>query len=837
MKTFPAIPLLSLAGFLFSPLAPASFLEQEARPFLNKHCVRCHGADKAESDFRVDQLTTDFADPSMAHAWIEIRDMINLDEMPPIDEPRPEIEKVEALSAWIAEGLRRAEKEALANEGRILLRRLNRQEYTHTLTDLLMMEFPTGKSPMDFLPADGTAEGFDKVSAALLLDPSLLKQYYDVARLVLDQAIVEGDPEYPTQTNRLEFEEIADSRAIRYLTSNRSMQPVQGGLQVVQGTTRSFALIRYEHDGKNRSITPTNGQYRFTLRASGKPGADGTLPRLRVSQNHPDKSQELLMEFELTEAVEEYEIILPRDQQGGEVHVSMVNGTSLNMGQRPGENFMRRNADVGKDGNYAEVLRLGGRKFAEGWGGERSTPDPEKLDITRFPRAYLDWLEVEGPLYEQWPPRFQETYLGATPPESGQEMARANEAFRLFLPRAWRRPVDPSEWQSLLGVVQSELENGETFEEAMRVGFAAALTSPKFLYLYEPNPQEQVRELTNFELASRLSYFLWSSMPDQELFQLAANGQLSNPEVLMQQVDRMMADPKIERFVQGFAGQWLRTDTFLAFEPNEHLFKEYDERLERAVVEEPFAFFRTLLNENLSLLNFIDSDFVVVNERLAEHYAIPNVKGDHFQKVSLSSDSVRGGLLGMAGIHLAGADGQRTKPVSRAVYVREVLFNDPPDPPPPNAGEIEPNIKGENLTIRERLLQHQQIPSCAACHKSLDPYGLALENFNVIGRWRDREDGEGFGNRGNTPTIEVSGHLPNGREFGSFQDFRQALREQEDRFRRGIAEKMMVYALGRPVTPHDDSSLQHINSYMATQNDSLHSLVKGVVASPAFRTK
>jgi len=818
-------------------VAAADFDARQARDFLQAHCLECHEGEDAESDFRIDLLSADFTDHGNAGDWLEIRDMINLDEMPPIDEPRPDPQEAEAISKWIAGKLREAERSALANEGRVLMRRMNRHEYTHTLNDLLMMEFPTGRSPLDFLPADGTAEGFNKVSAALLLDPSLMRLYYDCARMVLDQAIVEGEPEFPTQTNRLEFEEIANSRAIRYLVTGLEKRPVEGGLQMINGGTRSFALIRYRHDGRNLQVTPTNGRYRFTLRAAGKPGAGGEMPRLRVIQSHPDDTQQLLMEFDLEEEMKEYEVVLPRDEKGGEIKVNMVNGNSPNMGQRPGEHFRQRNNEVGEKGDFAEVLRLGGRKVAEGWGGDRSTPDPDKLDLSRFPRAYLDYLEVEGPLYESWPPKFQKTYLGTTPPEEGEEIVRAEEAFREFLPRAWRRPVEPQEWTSLIEVVRSELEHGESFEEAMRVGFAAALTSPKFLFLNEPNPSEERRELNAFELATRLSYFLWSSMPDQRLFELASSGELTKPEVLMGEVDRMLADPKIERFVQGFAGQWLRTDTFLAFEPNKYLFEEYDPRLERAMPEEPLAFFRTVLEENLSLFNFIDSDFAVVNERLAEHYGIPGVEGDHFRKVALPPDSERGGLLAMAGVHLAGADGQRTKPVTRAVYVREVLFNDPPDPPPPNAGEIEPNIKGEKLTIRERLLQHQQIESCAACHRSIDPYGLALENFNVIGRWREQEDGEGFRRGADNPAIEASGRLPNGREFADFHEFRAALLEQDQRFRRGLAEKMMTYALGRPMTPLDDSSLQHITEYMAERGDTARSLVQGVVASTAFRSK
>jgi hypothetical protein len=247
-------------------------------------------------------------------------------------------------------------------------------------------------------------------------------------------------------------------------------------------------------------------------------------------------------------------------------------------------------------------------------------------------------------------------------------------------------------------------------------------------------------------------------------------------------------------------------------------------------------FFRTILLHDLDAVNFIDSDFLIVNDRLAVHYGIPGVVGEEFRRVDLPPDSRRGGLLGMAGVHQAGSDGVRTKPVSRAVYVRDVLFNDPPDPPPPGAGEIEPNIQGEKLTVRQRLIQHQQIESCASCHRKLDPYGLALENFNVIGQWREQQDGEGF--RGSSaPAIDSSGRLPNGAEFRDFPEFQNLLLEQDVRFRRGLAEKMLVYALGRPVQPSDDGVLNQAVKAMTEQDGTLRSLIKSLVASEVFVEK
>ncbi len=813
----------------------AQQVDQGVSKLLKQYCVDCHGSDTAESDFRVDTLTEDFADQANLGSWIEVRDRLNLGEMPPPDAPQPKIEELERASRWVASEIRSAQRKATAASGKRLMRRLNRHEYSNTIADLLSMKFPTGESPLDVLPPDGTAEGFDKVSTALLLDPSLMASYYQVARRIADRAIVDGPPEYPTETMRLEFEEIADSRAIGYLVNKLNMNPVEGGLEVFDGQTRSFGLLNYP-GVRGNNVAPVNGFYRFTVRAGGASGADGQPPRILLTQGHPDDSMRPIMEVDVSapwDAPEEYSVVVPRDTLGGELQVRLLNGTSLYMGQRPGENFMQRINEVGKQGDFTESLRLTGRKVAEGWGGDRSTPDPEKLDLSQHTRVMLDYLEVEGPLYEQWPPKSHTTffYRDRKPNESDRDYAES--ILSEFLPKAWRHPIDDDEVAPILRAVQIELDNGTTFNEAMRVALAATLTSPSFLYLVEPISGEQAISLNGYQIASRLSYMLWNSMPDEALFAAAASGRLGNATEIESQVDRMLADEKAQRFVEDFGRQWLRTEAFLAFDPAPNLYKEYDEKLAEAIVREPIEFLRSVVFGDLSTLNFIDSDFLVINQRLAEHYGIVGVEGEEFRRVPVPDGSPRGGLLAMAGVHQAGSDGIRTKPVSRAVYIREVLFHDPPDPPPPNAGEVEPNIEGENLTVRERLIEHQNIEACAACHRSLDPYGFALENFNVIGSWREQQDGENFRRR-KRPDIDASGTLPSGQSFETFEEFRQLLASQKDRFRRGLAEKLFLYALSRPALPSDDATIQAAAQDMANSGDTFRSLIKSIATSDAF---
>ena len=828
--SFPVVA--ALMAILLNSTEVSAAIPVSVSETLAAHCVQCHGPEKSKGDLRLDTLAGDFDDRTEANAWLEVRTRVNLGEMPPDEEDALAVDAITEISQFVTEGLRQAERRSRGAGGDANIRRLNRREYAQTIEDLLEITFLPGESPLDLLPPDGSAEGFDKVGGALFLDPSLMSSFYQVARRVADVALVEGPPDYPTEVMRLEYEDMADSRAIGYLTTRLGLQAVEGGVRLVEGQTRSFGMLRYP-GRRDNNVAPVSGFYRFTVRASGAPGADGEAPILKLEHKHPDDSMRILMEIPIEapwDAPQEYTVVVPRDTLGGELEISMVNAARLTMLDMPTIHFNQRNRDLGgKD--FAEVIRLAGRKAAEGWSAPGGTIDPDKLDLTQHPRLFLDYLEVEGPLYDSWPPPSHQSIVFDGPLGDRDPEAYAREIFARFLPKAWRRPVESDEIEPIVGLVSSELDAGASFIEALRVGLTAALTSPQFLFLGE---SMDGADRASFALAERLAAFLWGSMPDEALSQAARRGVLAADTELRSQVDRMLADPKRERFVRDFATQWLRVEDILAFTPDPQIYREFDAELAKAAIEEPVAFFAEALERDLPLSTFLNSDFVMVNQRLAEHYGFDGVRGKGFRPMALPRDSERGGLLGMMGVHLAGSDGIRTKPVSRAAYVREVLFNDPPDPPPPNAGEIEPNIEGENLSVRDRLLQHQEIESCAACHRSLDPYGLALENFNVVGSWRDHQDGEDFRRR-DPPDIDASGLLPNGVPFADFFQFRERLLGQEDRLRRGLAEKLLVYGLGRPISPADDAALIEITDRTRAQGDSLRALIHALVQSSVFR--
>lgn len=830
--------------------------ETDVKPFLAEHCVKCHGDETSEAELRLDTITADFVNRPSADHWVEVLNRINLGEMPPQDEDRPDAEELAGVVDWITSELKHVQKHSQATGGRVLLRRLTRLEYANTVRDLLNVEFVEGESPLEQLPPDGSIAGFDRVSKALLLDPSLMESYLTVAQRVVDRAVVFRPPLVPERTLRFEFEETANS-AMAYILEGRHAELEGGSLVLMESSARTYAKLRHPYNDKE---IPVTGRYRIRVRAAADPGrrgqpvymdvtygAEGRQARFRV-----DAEQETpqVYEFEKT-----FDAFTP-----GEFQVGIVNGTRFNQGNAEWYHLNGVLTRLAEEGKKLESTRMKARMRAEGSYGDyvRGSYLPQVLRPDDLPKLYLDWIEVVGPLQGEYPPRSMQTIFpdsqaaGRYADESTSRerlLSDARDIFVRLLPRAFRRPVTSAEVRSLVDLVDGELQAGVKSQQAIKTGLVAMLCSPDFLYLFEPSNQaKSPRRLNEHELACRLSYFLWSSMPDAELTRLADSQRLHSPEVLKDQIDRMLADPKMEGFVTGFARQWLKIDEIARFSPDVEIYPDFYATdmagIETDVEVEPLAFFREVLFRDESVVNFLDSDWLMLNERLAKLYGIPGVEGSDLRRVAIARNGDpashrRGGLLGMAGVHLWGADGNRTKPVERGKYLLTVLFNDPPPPPPPNAGEVEPNLGREKLTVRERLARHREQTTCNNCHRRIDPYGLAMEHFNVIGQWRDRLDGEKplarWGN--DRPVIDASGTLPNGRTFDDFSEFKQALLEQQDRFFRSLAEKLITYALGRTVEAGDRATIDTVIAAMNTHKPSLRTMLEAIVTSDLFQMK
>jgi hypothetical protein len=484
-------------------------------------------------------------------------------------------------------------------------------------------------------------------------------------------------------------------------------------------------------------------------------------------------------------------------------------------------------------------LRAKGAEIVENmfnnYHGPSQIPDPQ-YDLAKVPRLFLQTIEIEGPIVE-WPPA-SHLALGLMDTTS-QDEAGARAIFTKFLPRAYRRPAEKDEVERLVKMVTSTMKKHSLpFRDALRLALQAMLCSPEFTFLQEPKPQtpqQAARPLKGHELATRLSYFLWSTMPDDELFALAASGTLKQPAILRAQVARMLAAPQAHQFVENFAGQWLGVRDFGSVKPDTKEYNAYNHDVELAEAVEPIAFFQEVLAKNLPITSFLDSDFLMLNEHLAKHYGIKDVKGEEFRRVSITPEHHRGGVLGMGGLLTLLADGTRTLPVRRAAWVRGQLLGDPPLPPPPNAGAIQPNAAGQNLSVRERLERHRNEPNCASCHDKLDGYGLALENYDAIGAWRTRQNGEGM--RGDkTPKIDPSGKLKSGREFSDLASYKAALLAEKDTFARAFATKLLTYALCRPVGYVDHTTIDQCTAALKADDYRLQALIQAIIASPPFQT-
>ena len=469
--------------------------------------------------------------------------------------------------------------------------------------------------------------------------------------------------------------------------------------------------------------------------------------------------------------------------------------------------------------------------------------DP-KLDIAKRPRLWVGKMEWEGPVVE-WPPEGRKTLLFAGEERNDDRYLR--EIFAKFLPLAYRRTATPEELDRIVNwTLKAKADRNLSFTKAVREGVKNVLCSAKFLYLGSeampvPDPEKLApgqQPVDGWQFASRLSYLLWSSAPDGTLYRLAEQNKLREPAVLRDQVKRMIADPKASEFVRSFAGQWLSVQNFdNGNPPNRDFYKYYDDALRDSSKREPLEFFSEVLKQNLPVTSFLDSDFLIINERLAKHYGIDAVSGENFRQVPAPADGRRGGVLGMSGILTYLADGTRTLPVRRAAWVLDTLWNQPVPPPPPNAGDL-PAIKNKKArSVRERLNEHRLSENCASCHVRVDPFGMALENFDATGMWRDRQNGEGMRGDTSSPALDVSGKLPDGTEFKTVQEFKKALLAQQQTFIKGFTEKLLCYALGRPIAYGDHQTVDTIIAEAAKNDYRLQEIIQATVSSASFQTR
>ncbi len=838
--------------------------KEVAQPYIEKHCISCHGEKKAKAGFRIDLLSADFTSAKSAEQWKEVIDRINAGEMPPEDKKRPDAQLSTGFVNWVNSQLHEVELAAKKAGGRIPMRRLNRDEYANTVRDLLKLDGNIVRPLVEDMPADGKAEGFDRMGVALFFDQTQIERSLAVAEKIAALAIVTETP----KTNHF-----IDKFGFMRLRPPADMVEVFPAFEhkIPRGAKESFVKPDYiefiqgaptyrkeyegwggiQHFAIGKTVT-RDGYYRVRIKAKvdNRGRTEPNKFKLQYGMDSPIQAEtEVLLDPSgTTEAMLFLRGPVNGEVKGPQVFRVLWNHTEKAVIPEPEyqklvSNWTRirgmmEQAAVKRvpqaEMDALKKQRSEAEKALNDWKGQARIYNPA-MNAEKLPRLQIASIEIEGPVQKAWPPVSHKSLFFSG--DERHDAGYAREILTRFLPRAYRRPVTKDEIEAIVLVVSQAQTKGKlTFPEAMRIGLQRVLCAPGFLFLEEPSgATPQRRPITDYELASRLSYFLWSTMPDDELLELAAKGKLHEPATMATQLKRMLADPKSDQLVRNFGGQWLSVRDFGSVQPAAE-YKDYDKPLERAAKEEPFAFLAEIMTKNLPVTNIIDSDFLVVNDRLAKHYGIKDVQGAEFRRVAIQPEHHRGGVLGMAGLMTYLADGTRTLPMKRGSWVLRELFNDPPNNPPPNAGEIQPNTAGKSLTVRQRIELHRRDDICASCHAKLDPYGLALENYDAIGQWRERFNGEGF--RGpKTPQLDVSGSFPDGKKFATLEEYKAGLMRQKDKFARSFCVKMMTYALGRPVGYTDHADVDALTEALKKNDYRIQALITAIVSSEPFNTK
>ena len=812
----PALPhralalTLVLAVFVCNTTVPASAAEPWEM-FLSTYCLRCHGDQKVEGDLRIDTLSRDFRAGVDTHHWAEALDKINSGQMPPKDQPQPtqaEIQSfVTALDALLQDG--RAAR--MAARPPVSHYRLSRKEYQHTVYDLLGVRYDPSR-PGE-LNEDTLWHGYERIGAQLSLSPSHMDRYYRAAEIVLDRAF----PAITGETTRVR----KTAAELRYAGGQKQQEllnrfGIKRPLRQLLFPGRVQQALAPHWLG--RTGPEHSGLYKVRLQASGIRPAGGQPAHLSIGRETSEETVDGLIEFDIT---------APEDSpQIYEFEVFLEMPTSLHFCVVATDAVDRRGGAA-----FRNALTSGSYVFTHSSETLLLNPNAPQMFDDRgnglFSTVLLDWIEWEGPLVTP----AEQSRRQAVIPAADATPEVVAEHLQRFASRAWRRPVDLAELDGYLQTIARTRAEGETLADAFRLALHAVLTSRNFIYLVEGDPAVRQR-LTDVELASRLSYFLWSSMPDETLLAAAGSNQLSGPS-LSAQLDRLLSDSRLQRFVDDFARQWLQLHRVGMFPPDRRLYPAYDDWLQKSLQAEPVEFFREVLTKNLPLDSFLDSNWTMANARLCDFYGLPEPPEGGFQRVELRPEHHRGGLLTMGAVLGLTSDGTRHRPVHRGVWISESLFNRTPPSPPANVDPIEPvPPEGNRVTIRQRIEAHAKNASCAACHRTIDPLGLAFDQYDAIGQWRTHEHvPTGVGEH---PPADASGVLPDGRQFRDAVEFRRLLLADRERITRGFVEHLCTYALRRVLTVDDRADVQAIVDAALANNYGVQELVRAVVLSDLF---
>jgi mono/diheme cytochrome c family protein len=818
-KTVIRLLILALPAIGWALLAPrqhaqtATSFEKTVVPFMEENCAYCHNAKKQSGGLNLEQLNTAATLHDKRESWDLMVQKMQTGEMPPKGAPKPDPAEVKRVIAFLEGEFTRLDKSVKPDPGRVTARRLNRAEYNNTVRDLLGVDL----KPADDFPQDDSGYGFDNIGDVLSLSPVLMEKYLTAAEKVARTAVFGVPPMKPAVTERR-----VQGRSIK-----QSFTPL------TEYDTTGLSLPNSLHVAHR---FPVDAEYTFRLHLNGaRPqGSEGIKfaiwidgKQAQVLDLDPeggaafDEGKQVFDAFTLdfrakVAAGEHWVAASPLNLYDG--LPPNLNGTNPSKKPQPPAPEFKDRPDLSAEIN-ARRRKAFDAKMAE------------KVPVNT---VRVNRVDIGGP-YNQT--------LGASPTSKqkifvcghneGQHKAEcATKIVTNLAHRAYRRPVTATEVTQLTNLVALAQSKGDSFEEGITLSIQAMLVSPHFLFRLEQDKPASISEvgtrLNPHELASRLSYFLWSSMPDDELLRAADNGSLRKPAVLQAQVARMLKDEKTRALVENFGGQWLELRKLESSKPDREKFPEYDDYLRMSILRETEMFIESIVREDRSILEFIDGKYTFLNERMAKLYGIPNVKGPEFRKVSLAGNPQRGGILTHASVLTVSSYTTRTSPVLRGKWILENILNAPPPAPPPDVPTLDESKIGQSLTLRQQLEEHRKNPTCASCHARLDPLGFGLEKFDAIGVWRTMD--------GKLP-VDDSGELPDGRKFSGPEELRKIILADRDAFAQCLTEKLLIYGLGRGLERYDKPTVKKIAAQVAANNYKFSSVVLEIVNSLPFQMR
>ena len=851
-----SLPVIAFFGWFHStpaadpvPQANLDDYRTFVAPLFAKSCADCHGPKKSKAGFRVDQLDPNLLTGKDLDRWVEVYDVVSQSEMPPVDEPDYHLsdENRARLVDWLGKELQKASQVRRNAGGHSSFRRMANYEYNHALQDLLDLNLQFTEA----LPPENTSEdGFKNNSKYLQMSAKQLEIYREIATEALKKATVEG-PRPKAVIWQIPMQEAMDkAAALKQKPVHRNHPADAGEIRnahiVNKDTGEGFSYnwtyyvdLDETHYGiwnlkpdKTTSpvppvsrvvaVLPPSRQFHLDL---GNSVPDEGILRVRIrvgaTPRQPGQTANLRLVFGF-QTNNEGKMSARVSDQDVEVTASIQDPEFITF-EVPLEelprNPFRKVHEVGGSPNCTEYLEIHNISAT----GQRGEGEPINLEI--------DYVEVEAGLYETWPPK-SHTAIFFESPNRSDEDAYCREILKRFMTRAWRRPIAEEDVAPYHKLFSKYRPGFSGFQETMLEVLATVLSSPEFLYLVQTESEtpSTTRTVSDLELANRLSFFLWSSIPDAPLLELAFADRLKSPEVLDSQIARMLADPRSQRFTRHFVRQWLGLEAIDNLVVDQTKFEVYDEAFEENLLREPIAFFDHILRHNRSIMDFLHSDYLVINEPLARHYGISGVSGPEFRKVILNSGANRGGLLTTAAVLTMNSTGVDSNPLKRGVWLLERILHDPPPPPPPNVPEVDltdPRIL--QMTPKERMADHRNQAACQSCHAKIDPWGLSLENFDAIGRFRTTINGQ---------PVDATAVLYNQQPLDGVAGLKSYLMaDRQGQFARAMVHKLGSYALGRPMSFEDRGEIDRIAVELKGRGNGLQDLISLLIHSTLFHQK